>query len=107
MALDAFTVAIIALSAGAVFGAANAVFGWLKNNEPFDTRKFAITTITGIVAGLVLVFSNISGVVEAQTNFDLLLQIGGLALAIFGVNEVRTFISGAVANRAEEQIEGQ
>ena len=104
MATDPFILAIVALSASAIFGAANSVFGWLKNNELFDTRKFAITVITGIIGGIVLVFSNISGIVQAQTNFDVLLQLVGLALAIFGVNEIRTFISGAIANRAVEQI---
>jgi hypothetical protein len=105
MALDGLIVAIVTLSAGVIFGAANSVFGWLKNNEPFDSRKFATTVITGIIAGVVLVFTNISGILQAQTNLDLLLQVVGLALAIFGVNELRTFISGMIANRAAEQTE--
>jgi len=104
MATDPFVLAIVALSAGAIFGAANSVFGWLKNNELFDTRKFAITVITGIIAGIILVFTNISGIVKAENNLEVLQQLVGLALAIFGVNEIRTFISGAIANRAVEQI---
>ena len=107
MALDGFTIAVIALAAGAGFGAANSVFGWIKNNTEFETRKFAVTVITGIIAGTFLVFGNISGIVQAQTNLDILLQLVGLGFAIFGVNEVRTFISGAIANRAVEKIENQ
>lgn len=105
MAFDAFVIAIIALSAGAVFGAANSVLGWLKSNEPFNTRQFAITTITGIIAGLALVFTNISGIITAETNFDLLYQIAGLAFAIFGINFLRTVGSELIAQRAAEQSE--
>ena len=104
MAVEPFVAAIIALSAGALFGAANSIFGWLKNNEPFDTRKFAITTITGIIAGVALVFSQLSGIINATDNLELLTQIVALGIMVFGANEIRTFISGAVANRAEEQV---
>jgi hypothetical protein len=107
MAFDQFTIAVIALVAGVGFGAANSIFGWLKSNDEFNPKKFAITVITGIIAGVVLVFANISGVVSAPNNYELLKQIVGLGLAIFGVNEVRTFISGMIANRAIEKIENQ
>ena len=105
MAFDAFTIAVIALSAGAIFGAANSVFGWLKNNDIFEPKKFAVTVITGIIAGVVLVYANINGIVTAETNFDVLAQLIGLALAIFGANELRTFVSGMIANRAVEKID--
>lgn len=105
MALDAFTVAIITLSAGVGFGAANSVFGWLKNNEVFEPRKFAVTVITGILAGAFLVFTDIIGVVEITDNLSLLKALGGLAFAIFGINEIRTFVSGMIANKAIEKIE--
>lgn len=104
MALDTFTVLVTTLVSSTLFGAANSIFGWLKGQEPFDSRKFAVTVITGIIAGIGLVFANISGILEAQTNTDLLIQLLGLALLIFGVNEVRTFISGAVVNRVLEAL---
>lgn len=103
--MDSFLIVVVGFAAGALFGAANSVFGWLKNNEVFDPRKFAVTVITGILGGIGLIFANVSGLLQAQTNTDLFLQLAGLGLMIFGVNEVRTFVSGMVANRAEEQIE--
>lgn len=105
MALDQFTVALIALSAGAVFGAANSVFGWLKNNDAFEPKKFAVTVITGILAGAFLAFTDIIGVVDIQDNLSLLQALAGLAFAIFGINELRTFVSGMIANRAVEKVE--
>jgi len=105
MALDAFTVAIITLGAGVGFGAANSVFGWLKSNDVFDSRKFAVTVITGILAGAFLVFTDVIGVVDITDNLSLLKALVGLAFAIFGINEFRTFISGMIANRAVEKIE--
>lgn len=107
MVLDAFTVAIITLGAGVGFGAANSVFGWLKNNDVFEPKKFAVTVITGILAGAILVFTDVIGVVEIQTELDLLKALAGLAFAIFGINEFRTFISGMIANRAVEKVETQ
>jgi hypothetical protein len=108
MAFDSFTLAIIILGAGTVFGALNSVFGWLKSNAPFEPRKFAITVLTGIGAALVLTFAQLSGIVDvAQTNFDLLYALGGLAFAIFGVNFVRTVGSALVAQRAETEVKSE
>jgi len=108
MAFDPFTLAIIILGAGTAFGALNSVFGWLKSNEPFEPRKFAITVLTGIGAALVLTFSQLSGIVDiAQTNFELLYALGGLAFAIFGVNFVRTVGSELITQRAVEQVKSE
>lgn len=101
--MDSFTIASISLAAGGLLGAANAVFGMIKDSEVFDTRKFAITVVTGIIAGVALVFSQISGLLEVQTATDLLLQLVGLALMIFGANFIRTTISGAIANKATQE----
>ena len=106
MAFDAFTLAIIILSAGTVFGALNSVFGWLKSGEKFEPRKFAITILTGIGAALVLTFAQLAGIVDvAVDNFTLLYALGGLAFAIFGVNFVRTVGSELITQRAETKSE--
>src|SRR6187431_384866 len=108
MAFDPFTLAIIILGAGTAFGALNSVFGWLKSNEPFVPRKFAITILTGIGAALVLTFVQLSGLVDvAQTNYDLVFALGGLAFAIFGVNFVRTVGSELISQRAVEQVKSE
>jgi hypothetical protein len=107
MAFDAFTLAVIGIGAGAIFGVLNSVFGWLKNNEPFKPRSFAITVLTGLGAGVVLVFTQISGLVEAQTNYEVLYQLAMLAFAIFGVNFLRTVGSSLVANRAVEEVKSE
>ena len=108
MAFDSFTLAIIILSAGTVFGAANSVFVWLKSGEKFETRKFAITVLTGIGTALVLTFAQLAGIVDvAVDNFTLLYALGGLAFAIFGVNFVRTVGSELIAQRAAEEVKSE
>ena len=94
--MDPFLVAVIALSAGAVFGAANSVFGWIKNNNAFSPREFAITVVTGIIAGIGLVYLELNNLVAVETNFELLQALGGLALGIFGVNFLRTVGTEAI-----------
>ena len=94
--MDSFLVAVIALSAGALFGAANSVLGWIKNNNAFSPREFAITVITGIIAGIGLVYLELNNLIQVQDNFQLLQALGGLALGIFGVNFVRTVASEAI-----------
>ncbi len=108
MAFDSFTLAIIILAAGTTFGALNSVFGWLKSNEPFEPRKFTITVLTGIGAALVLTFAQLSGIVDvAETNFELLYALGGLAFAIFGVNFIRTVGSELITQRAVEETKSE
>ena len=108
MAFDPFILAIIILSAGTAFGALNSVFGWLKSNEPFIPRKFAITVLTGIGTALILTFAQLSGIVDvAQTNYDLLIALGGLAFAIFGVNFVRTVGSALISQRAVAEVKSE
>jgi hypothetical protein len=105
MIYDAFTIAVIAIGSGISFGAIQSVFGFLKGTDPFNPRKFAVTVLTGIGAGIVLVFTQMTDIVAAEDNFDLLIAIGGLAFAIFGVNWLRTTVSELTANRAVEKIE--
>lgn len=106
MAFDAFTLAVIILSAGTVFGALNSVFGWLKSGEKFETRKFAITILTGIGTALVLTFAQLAGIVDvAVDNFTLLYALGGLAFAVFGVNFVRTVGSELIVQRTVAETE--
>ena len=108
MAFDSFVLAIIILSAGTAFGALNSVFGWLKSGDPFEPRKFAITVLTGIGTALILTFAQLSGIVDvAQTNYDLLIALGGLAFAIFGVNFVRTVGSALISQRAVAEVKSE
>ena len=108
MAFEPFTLAIIILSAGTVFGALNSIFGWLKSNEQFEPRKFTITVLTGIGAALVLTFAQLAGIVDvAVDNYTLLYALGGLAFAIFGVNFVRTVGSDLIAQRAVEEVKSE
>lgn len=105
MAYDAFTLAVIGIGAGAILGAVNSIVAWIKNNEEFIPKKFALTVLTGIGAALVLVFAQISGIVSAQTNYEILTQIAMLGFAIFGVNWFRSAVSEGISNRAVEKIE--
>ncbi len=97
---DSFIIAVAAIVAGGFLGAGSAWFGWNKSGEPFDNRKFVNGVVTGIIAGIALVLGNISGLLAATTATDVLLQLVGLGLMIFGADQVRTGVSAAIANRA-------
>ena len=105
MAFDAFTLALIGIGFGTLFGAVNSIIGWLRSEDPFEPRKFAITVLVGIGAGLVLVFTQITDIVETQTNFDLLMQIAVLGFAIFGVNYVRSAGGDIISNMVNKDQE--
>lgn len=94
-----FVTAVISLAVAGIFGAANSILGMLKNNTAFNSREFAITTISGIIAGIVLVMGQISGLLEAKSATDFLLQLVGLGLAIFGANFVRGTVSAVASAR--------
>ena len=94
--MDSFIIAVISIVSGALLGVANSVFGMIKDGELFNVRKFAITVVTGIIAGVVLVMGQISGLLTAVDATDLLLQLVGLGLMIFGANFTRTVVTGAL-----------
>ena len=90
---------------GAFGGALSAVLGWAKQNEPFETKKFVLGVTTGVIAGIVAVLANTAALTSAADETALLISLATILVGIVGVDSIRTAISGAVANRAVEQVE--
>jgi hypothetical protein len=99
--MDSFLVVVVGFVVGALSGALSAFLGWNKSGEPFDKRKFISGTITGIIAGIAFVIANITGLLEAATPTEQLIQMFVFVVAIIGVDSVRTAITGTIANRTE------
>ena len=97
--MDSFLIAVVGFAVGIAAGAFSAFIGWNKSGEPFEARKFLSGVITGAVAGLVLVLGNISGLLSAATNTDVLIQLGALVVTVIGADNLRTAITGAITNR--------
>jgi len=96
---------VIGFVLGAVAGATSAFIGWNKSGEPFEARKFVTGVITGVIAGIVFVVGIVSSIQAAVDQAALLIIYVTTFIAIIGVDNVRTGITGAVANRAvEEQV---
>jgi len=83
-------------------GAFSAFVGWIKSGEGFEAKKFVLGVITGVFAGIALAIANASGILNAVDETAQWILIGSLTLSIVGVDNLRTGISGAVANRAVE-----
>lgn len=84
-------------------GGFSAVMGWLKSNEAFNTKKFALGVLTGIIAGVGLTIANAVGITQALDETAQFVLIGSLVLSVIGVDNLRTAVSGMVANRAKEE----
>lgn len=99
--MESFLLGIVGFAVGAAAGAFSAFLGWNKSGEEFEPRKFISGVATGIIAGIGLVLANISGLVTAQTDIEILTQLIGFVLAIIGVDQLRTSLTGAIVNREE------
>jgi|SRR6186713_1728857 len=97
---------IFAVSVLAGAGAFSAVVGWLRDNEAFQPKKFALGVLTGIFGGIALTLANATGILNSADLTSQIILIGSLALSIVGIDTLRTAASSAIANRAQENIEG-
>jgi len=86
-------------------GAFSAWLGWNKSGEPFDARKFANGVVTGVIAGIGLTIANAVGITQSLDQTQAFILIGSLVLSVIGVDNTRTAIAGAIANRAVEETE--
>ena len=87
---------VIGFVLGAVAGATSAFIGWNKSGEPFEARKFVTGVITGVIAGIVFVVGIVSSIQAAVDQTALLIIYVTTFIAIIGVDNVRTGITGAV-----------
>ena len=98
-------VPVLVLSAA---GAFSAFMGWLKSGEVFEAKKFVLGVVTGVLGGIAVTIANAVGLQAAVNETTYWTLIGTFALGIIGIDNLRTAISGAVANRAvEEQVKAE
>jgi len=98
-------VPVLVLSAA---GAFSAFMGWLKSGEAFEAKKFVLGVVTGVLGGIAVTIANAAGLQAAVNETTYWTLIGTFALGIIGIDNLRTAISGAVANRAvEEQVKAE
>ena len=91
---------VVVLSAA---GAFSAFMGWLKSGEAFESKKFVLGVVTGVLGGIGLTIANATGLTGALNETEQWILIGSLALGIIGIDSLRTAISGAIAQRTVEQ----
>jgi hypothetical protein len=92
---------VIGLVLGALAGAASAFIGWNKSGEAFEARKFVTGVITGVIAGIVFVIGIVSSIQSAVDQTALLVIYVTTFIAIIGVDNVRTGITGSVRSNTE------
>jgi len=97
------SILVIAASILSAAGAFSAFYGWSKSGEAFDPRKFVNGVITGVLAGIALVIANAAGIVNAVDQTAQFILIGSLAIAVIGVDNLRTATSQIIANRGTEE----
>ena len=90
----------IAILANIIYG----VSGWIKSGDPFNSRKFAGTIITAVAVGIVAGIAVVPQIASAATQTDLLIIYGTLFTAPIVVDVFRTNVSGAISNRAVEEV---
>jgi H+/Cl- antiporter ClcA len=93
--IDPMNGIILAFIVGAGAGALSAYLGWNRSGEPFDSRKFLEGIITGIVAGVVLVFINIMAFKEVTDEYAYLALLGTIFIGALGADRVREDVSKA------------
>jgi hypothetical protein len=97
------TVLLIPVLVLSAAGAFSAFMGWIKSGEAFESKKFVMGVVTGVLGGIALTIANAGGLTAGLTETEQWILIGSLALSIIGLDNLRTAVSGAVANRAKEE----
>lgn len=93
--MNSFIIAICCLAGSAFIG----LLGWMKSNEPWDTRKFLSTILggvgTAIVFGIGYQFTGLS-----LNAYDILTAIA----SGMGIGAAVPTVSGAIAARVTKSI---
>ena len=99
MAFEPIVSLIAGILVGGAAGALSAFIGWLASNEPFVGRKFGVGLVTGIMAGLGLVFLNLSQLKGAADEYELATLLFTIAVAAMGADYARERVGTAVSNK--------
>ena len=102
MVLDPISYAGIGFAIGAGAGAVSAYLGWNASGEPFDARKFLNGAVTGVLAGIGLVFANLVAFKTVPDEFAVLALYGTIIASAIGVDMMRTKVTAMIADRGEE-----
>jgi len=98
---------VIGFVLGAAAGATSAFIGWNKSGEVFEARKFVTGIITGVIAGIVFVVGIVSSIQAAVDQTALLIIYVTTFIAIIGVDNVRTGVTGAITTTSTSSKEAQ
>ena len=102
MAIDAFTATIGVFIVGISGGAFSSFLGWVKDSTAtFEVKKFLAGLITGAVAGLIFAVGSVNNFTSVSDPVQLLVAYAVLFVAVIGLDNARTAISGSVATREE------
>jgi hypothetical protein len=99
--LDAITYAGIGFGVGAGAGAVSAYLGWNASGEPFDARKFLNGMITGVLAGIALVFANLMAFKAVGDEFAVLELYGTIIAGAIGIDMARAKVTAMISSRNE------
>ncbi len=105
--LDLVSSFLIGIGFGGALGALSAYLGWNASNTPFETKKFVGAVVTGVIAGIVIVFVNINGFKSAAsdaTGMEIILLLGTIAFSILGVDYTKAKLSAIIANKQPEPV---
>ena len=83
---------------GALAGATSAFLGWNKSGESFDTRKFIGGLATGIISGLIAAIASSQAITDATTLAAQFIVYLTVFIAIIGIDNMRTAVTGAIRN---------
>ena len=97
--IDPISGVILAFILGGLGGALSAYLGWNRSGEPFDTRKFLNGLITGVLAGVALVFANIMVFKEVTDPYAYLALLGTIFIGSMGVDRIREDTGKALAQK--------
>jgi small neutral amino acid transporter SnatA (MarC family) len=100
--IDALTGVGIGLAAGAGAGALSSFLGWNSSGDNFDARKFIGAEVTGILAGITLVFMNIAGFTTAvadTSGIAFVELLGTIVLGTLGVDFFRNKLGDIIGNQ--------
>ena len=100
--IDPITYAGIGFAVGAGAGAVSAYLGWSSSGEPFDARKFLNGMVTGVLAGIALVFANLAAFKTVPDEFAALALYGTIIAGSIGTDMIRAKITGMITGSEPE-----
>ena len=96
--LDARTYAGFGCSIVAGSGAVSAYLGWSASGEPFEAKKFLNGMVTGVLAGITLVFANLAAFKGISDDFAALALYGTIIGGAIGADMIRAKVTSMITS---------